>query len=138
MSQNWKLSIKDIRELSGKSKTIRKIRKTWKFAKLKFYALKFNIRTSTQFWNITNLTIKNVSCISNINSNLYYYVKLITMLNWFLNKIFNDFQIRTKIHKISYCILLKVSGKSIMKFCLGIRESNEILEWGICDNSDNI
>jgi len=49
-----KLKIREIRELSGKLKIIRE------------RAEKF-----TQFWNITNLTIKNTNSISSINNNCY-------------------------------------------------------------------
>lgn len=48
-----------------------------------------------------NLTIKNVNSVRNINNYLFCYVKLNS------HKIFNGFQVRTKIHiKISkYCII---------------------------------
>ena len=46
-----------------------------------------------QFWNISNLAIKNASSVSNINNNLHYYVKLIFQQHiYFLNQ---------EIHKIT-------------------------------------
>jgi len=74
--QNWKFETekKEIEEDQGNQEKVRKFKYS---EKLKFLALKkFNIRLGS-LWNTNNLTIKYANDVSNINSNLHCYIKLI-------------------------------------------------------------
>ena len=66
-----------------------------------------------QFWNISNLAIKNASSVSNINSNYYIY-----------NKIFSKSGQKNKNFKILY----RKSGK-IIKFYLEMKEKKYEILW---------
>ena len=86
-------------EMLGKLKTIRGRSRNFIefFRKLKFLtSKKFNIDIyiiSTRFWNITNLAIKS----KELSTTMIY----IAVLNCCLNEMFDGFQIKFKIQKIS-------------------------------------